>query len=260
MTWALKRQILYILGLLIFFGAIALYFLWPYINKPPTCFDGKQNGTELGVDCGGGCVRACSFEVDKLSIFWSRSFEVVPGRYNAVSYIENQNPNKIIRKIKYRFRFADKDNLYIGQREGETFVPPAGKFAVFEPAINLGNSIPVYTTFEFTEAPLWENVDPSVVDQLNLVVYDINLTNEDSTPKLSAVIRNDSLFVIPDLNAVAILYDDLNNALSVSSTYVPVLNRESRVDVNFTWRAPMSKKVLTKEIIPMFNIQNIRLK
>jgi len=260
MTWALKRQILYILGLLIFLGAIALYFLWPYINRPPTCFDGKQNGAELGVDCGGGCTKACSFEVDKLSVFWSRSFEVVPGRYNAVSYIENQNPNKIIRKIRYRFRFADKDNLYIGQREGETFVPPAGRFAVFEPAINLGNSIPVYTTFEFTEAPLWENVESSLVDQLTLTISDINLTNEESAPKLSAVVRNSSLFVIPDLKAVAILYDDLNNALSVSSTSIPILGRESAVNVNFTWRAPMSKKILTKEIIPMFNIQDVRLK
>jgi len=260
MTWALKRQILYILGLLIFLGAIALYFLWPYINRPPTCFDGKKNGIEAGVDCGGNCARACAFEVDRLSVFWSRAFEVVPGRYNAVAYIENQNPNKIIRNIKYRFRFADKDNLYIGQREGETFIPPAGKFAVFEPAINLGNSVPVYTTFEFSEAGVWENVDPALVDQLNILISDINFTNEDTIPKLSAVIRNNSLFIIPELNAVAILYDEFNNALSASSTYVPLLNRESSVNINFTWRSPMPKKVFTKEIIPMYNIQNLRLK
>lgn len=260
MNWALKRQILYIMGLLIFLGAVSLYFLWPYITRPPTCFDGKQNGLESGVDCGGGCTRACSFEVDKLSVFWARSFEVVPGRYNAMAYIENQNPNQIIRSVKYRFRFADKDNLYIGQREGVTFIPPAGKFAVFEPAINLGNSVPVYTTFEFAELPVWENIDPSLVDQLNIVISDVELKDEDSLPKLSAKLRNNSLFIIPDLNAVAILYDDLNNALAVSSTYVPLLGRESSTNVNFTWRSAMPKKVLTQEIIPMFNIHNVRLK
>lgn len=260
MTWALKRQIAYILGLLIFLGAIALYFLWPYITRPPTCTDGKQNGTESGIDCGGNCPKACLFEVDKLSVFWARTFEVVPGRYNAVAYIENQNPNQVINKITYRFRFADANNLYIGKREGETFVPPAGKFAIFEPAVNLGNSIPVYTTFEFTETPLWVNVDQQRIDQLKVVASDIILTDEDNAPKLSAVLENNSLFIIPDLKAVAILYDEFNNALSVSSTYVPLLKGESKVDINFTWRAPMPKKVISKEIIPIFNIFTTRLR
>jgi len=260
MTWALKRQIIYLLGLFTFLSLVALYFLWPYITRPPTCTDGKQNGTESGIDCGGNCPKACLFEVDKLSVFWARTFEVVPGRYNAVAYIENQNPNQVINKITYSFRFADANNLYIGKREGETFVPPAGKFAIFEPAVNLGNSIPVYTTFEFTETPLWVNVDQQRIDQLKVVASDIILTDEDTAPKLSAVLENNSLFIIPDLKAVAILYDEFNNALSVSSTYVPLLKGESKVDVNFTWRAPMSKKVISKEIIPIFNIFTTRLR
>lgn len=260
MTWALRRQITYIGGLFIFFGAIATYFLWPYFNKLPTCNDGKQNGNESGIDCGGECPLACFNEVDKLSVFWSRTFEVVPGRYNAVAYIENQNDNQAINKIKYRFRFADANNLYIGMREGETFVPPRGKFAIFEPAINLGNSVPVYTSFEFIETPVWINVPKEKVDQLTIAVSDIKFENEDTVPKLTATLKNNSLFTIPNINAVAILYDEFANALSVSGTKVDVLGSESEEQVYFTWRSPMPKKVFTKEIIPLYNIFTAELK
>lgn len=260
MTWALKRQILYIAGLVIFISSIALYFLWPYFNKPPTCTDGKQNGTESGIDCGGNCPLACSNEVDKLSVFWSRAFEVVPGRYNAVAYIENQNDNQAINKIKYRFRFADKDNLYIGKREGETFVPPRGKFAIFEPAINLGNSVPVYTSFEFIEQPVWINVPKEKVDQLTIGVNDISFENEDTIPKLTATLENNSLFTIPNIDAVAILYDESGNALTASSTKIDSLSSEGKKLVYFTWRNPLVKKVITKEIIPLYNIFTVELK
>jgi hypothetical protein len=260
MTWAARRQITYIAGLVIFISAIATYFLWPYFNKPPTCNDGKQNGNESGIDCGGECPLACLNQVDKLSVFWSRTFEVVPGRYNAVAYIENQNDNQAINKIKYRFRFADANNLYIGMREGETFVPPRGKFAIFEPAINLGNSVPVYTSFEFTETPVWVNVAKEKVDQLTITVSDIKFENEDTVPKLTATLKNNSLFTIPNINAVAILYDEYANALSVSGTKVDVLGSESEEQVYFTWRSPMPKKVVTKEIIPLYNIFTAELK
>ena len=112
MSWALKRQIFYIIILFIFFGIFAFLVSYPYLNKEPTCNDKKQNGNETGIDCGGSCILVCTFEVDKLSVLWSRTFPIVPGRYNAVAYVENQNTNTAIYKIKYRFRFADKDNIY----------------------------------------------------------------------------------------------------------------------------------------------------
>ena len=260
MTWALKRQILYVMGVLVFLSAIALYFLWPYFNKAPTCFDGKQNGAETGVDCGDVCSLACIAQVDKLSVFWTRSFEVVPGRYNAVAYIQNQNDNQAINKIKYRFRFADENNLYIGKREGETFIPPRGKFAIFEPAIDLGNSKAVYTTFEFIEQPVWVNVPKEKVDQLTISIGEVKFENNENIPKLSAVLKNNSLFTIPDINAIAILYDEFNNALNVSSTKINSLEPEGSNEVYFTWRNPMPKEVVNKEIIPMYNIFNVELK
>ena len=259
MTWARERQIFYLgilIAVLLVFGFLIIY---PYINRPPTCTDGVQNGTESGVDCGGACKLACFAETDPISILWSRAFKVVPGRYNAVAYLANHNPNKVVEKINYRFRFADANNVYIGKREGSTFVPPAGKFAVFESAIDVGNSIPVYTSFEFTSAPTWIQVDPEKVSQLNLTVGNIVLSGETTSPYLTANIKNNSLFLVPEVGVVAILYDALGNAVSVSRTFVDALNGQESKELNFTWPEPFTAPVVAKELIPLYNISSVKL-
>ena len=260
MTWAFRRQLFYVGILLIFVFIFGFLIIYPKLNKAPTCIDVKQNGDETGIDCGGSCPLACTFQVDQISVLWSRIFKVVDGRYNAVAYLENHNKNTAIFKIGYRFRFADKDNVYIGKREGTTYVPPSGKFAVFEPAVDIGNSIPVYTSFEFTEMPVWIQIPQEKIDQLKVLVSDIKLENETTSPKLSAILKNTSLFQIPEVNIVTILYDEEGNAVNSSRTYLDVLFGEESKEITFTWPEPFLKSVISKEIIPIFNIFSVKLK
>jgi uncharacterized protein YcfL len=260
MTWAGRRKLLYssiVVAVILFFGYLLIA---PYFNVAPTCTDGKQNGNETGIDCGGSCPLACLTQVDQLSVLWARAFEVVPGRYNAVAYLENHNPATAVNKMTYRFRFADKDNIYLGKRDGETFIPPGGRFAIFEPAVDLGNSIPVHTSLEFTSPPVWVQVSPKLINQLKISVSSIQLENEDTSPKLFATVKNNSLFRIPEVSFVAILYDATGNAINVSHTYLNVLLKEQSAKITFTWPEPMSAKVVAKEIIPMFNIFSAKLK
>jgi len=253
MNWALKRQIFYVVVLLLFLAVFGYLIAYPSFNKAPTCSDGEQNGDETGIDCGGSCLYAFLSQVDPVSVLWARAFQVVSGRYNAVAYLENHNKNDAITQISYRFRFADANNVYIGKREGSAFIPPSGKLAIFEPAIDIGNSIPVYTTFEFTQIPQWIQVSQEKINQQKVLISNIALVNEDTSPKLSATIKNGSFSLIRDLNVVAILYDANQNAVSASSTYLSELAAGDETDVNFTWPKPLSSKVIVKEIIPMYN-------
>lgn len=259
MTWALKRQILYVLVLVLFFGGLGFLVIYPKVTKEATCSDGKQNGIETGIDCGGMCAKACVNQVDDISILWSRIFKVVSGRYNAVAYLVNHNKNTAITKINYRFRFADENNIYIGKREGSTYVPPSGAFAVFEPAIDMGNSIPIYVTFEFTETPQWVFVPEDKMKEVKVFVSNINFMDGDTKPRLSAVIKNNSLFVVPEINVIAILYDSFGNAVSASRTYLDSLNPEQEKDINFTWPEAFSRPVVTQELIPIYNIFSVKL-
>lgn len=259
MTWALKRQIFYVAVIVLFFSVLGFLIIYPKFNKAPTCSDGMQNGDETGVDCGGSCANACYAQVDQASVLWARAFRVVPGRYNAVAYLINHNKNTAVKKINYRFRFADAKNIYIGKRDGSTFIPPGGNFAVFEPAIDIGNSIPVYTTFEFTEVPVWLQVSQEKISQLKVSVGNISLVDEKTNPKLGAEIRNDSLFTIPNVGIIAILYDAGGNAISTSRTYLNQLLPLQSSDINFTWPEPLPGTVVAKEIIPMYDIFSVKL-
>ncbi|MEI7709460.1 MAG: hypothetical protein WCI76_01985 [bacterium] len=195
-----------------------------------------------------------------MKILWSRSFRVVEGRYNALAYLENRNKNTVVKKIHYRFRFADANNIYIGKREGSTYIPASGKFAVFEPAIDVGHSMPVYTTFEFTEVPAWVTVSEDKVRQLQVLVSNINLTGEDTAPALSATIKNNSFFNIKEMNVVAILYDASHNAISASKTFLDALAPAESKDVSFTWPEVFTAKVATKEILPMYDFDSAQIK
>ncbi len=253
MSWALKRQIAYIFLLVVFFSASGYLIAAPRLKKPVSCVDNKQNGDETGIDCGGSCARACISQVDEVSILWARAFRVIPGRYNAVAYIENHNKNAAINKINYRFRFADANNIYIGKREGSTFIPPAGKIAIFEPAIDIGNSIPIYTTFEFTQAPGWIQVPEAKITQSKILVSDIKLKDEASSPRLTLSIKNNSFLPANNLSVIAILYDANHNAISASRTFLDILKEEEVKELNFTWPEPFSSMAVVKEIIPMYN-------
>lgn len=259
MNWAIRRQILFILGIILFFAIAAFLIIYPKLQKTPTCTDGIQNGNETGIDCGGSCPDACLSQVAAVSVLWAQAFEVVPGRYNAVAYLVNHNQNVAAEEVSYRFRFADENNVYIGKREGTTIIPPSGNFAVFAPAIDVGNSIPVYTTFDFTETPLWLQVSPDKISQLKVLVSNINLVNQDTSPNLSATVTNNSLFTIPNVNVIAILYDKLGNAVSASGTSLNQLNPLSSSDINYTWPEPFTRPVVKKELLPVYDIFSVKL-
>jgi hypothetical protein len=120
--------------------------------------------------------------------------------------------------------------------------------------------VPVYTSFEFTERPVWVQVSNEKIDQTKLLISDIRLEDEGSLPKLYAKIENTYFLTIPNLEVVAILYDATGNALSASQTYLEKIGPEASEELSFTWRGPMVKPVVVKEVIPIFNILNAKLK
>jgi hypothetical protein len=174
--------------------------------------------------------------------------------------VENYNKNAVVKKIDYRFRFADENNVYIGSRTGSTLIPPGSRFAIFEPGVDIGNSVPVYTTFEFTEHPVWLSVPEEKLKDLNILVTDIILSDEETAPRLKAKVRNGSLYTIPNISVVGILYDVNGNALTSSRTFINELKGGEAREVFFTWPLPLSAKVTTKEILPLFDVFSVKIR
>ena len=237
--WSTKRKLAYLsitLGTVFVFLAVPLFFIF---YKQPTCFDSKKNGDETGVDCGGSCRLICASDALDPVVRWSRALKVTDNVYNAVAYIENPNVSSTIRDVSYIFRLYDKDNNLISERKGHTFVPKGKTFAIFEGGIQINGQVPTVTRFEFTSPLIWQK---DISEEPEIFVRDKTLTQVDTAPRLNAFLENRSVGTISDIEVVAIIYDEDDNAIAVSRTFVDSL-AEKLAPLNFTWPLPFAAKL-----------------
>lgn len=252
MSWAGRRQVTYVGGLLLFIGVVLFVIFYSVIFKAPTCSDGKKNNGELGVDCGGSCELMCSSQVSDPVVLWSRSFPVAGSAYNLLAYVENQNKSAGIREVSYEFKIYDTKNLLIGRRLGKTFIPPNQRVAIFEPRFDTGNAIPRSVTFEFTSPFVWVKKEPTI-QTLPIRIDRISYGEDASAPTLTARMVNDSIYDLPAFDVVTILYNTEHNAISVSKTHKDNLLSNETTPLLFTWPRPFSEKPVTQDILPVIN-------
>lgn len=252
MSWASRRQFKYLAIVFGIFSLIVFWIIYPIIFKTPTCSDGKLNGDETGVDCGGSCSRVCNLDVVSPVTVWSRAFPVAGSIYNLVAYIENPNKNSAIAKANYEFRIYDVNNKLIGRREGSTFIPPNQQFVVFEPRFDLGESKIRSISFEFIPPFIWQKKEP-FVNILPIKVDNVVLKNDYNLPTLTARVKNESIYDIPSFDVIAILYDIDNNAINASKTHKEGLESNGNLPVYFTWPEALIDTPVKNDVLVQIN-------
>lgn len=239
-TWASKRKLRYVLALCSVLFVISFLLFYAVYHTPPTCLDGKKNGDERGVDCGGNCPILCSADVLSPLILWERAFKVTKEVYNLVAYVENPNLFATVTRAPYLFRIYDTDNILIAERTGGTFIPPKKKFAIFEPGIVVGERVPTRVTFEFTGNLTWEKAVPN---ENPLSVRSSVLSREKEKPRIDADLVNNSLQAISNIEAVAIVFDGEGVAIGASRTFVDYLPKGESASLIYTWPEPFETGV-----------------
>ncbi len=248
-SWGKNRRnsIIFIIAaiiiLLISIVGISIYL------EPSTCFDGEQNGGENGVDCGGSCTILCEQQAIDPIVHWKRYFEVAPGIYNVVAYVENQNSDAIARDVEYVFELIDSDNVPLDTRSGRVDIKPKEIIPILETNLNTGKLSPNRTSFEFTSDIIWEKED---IQEKVIVIRDEKQFEVSGLPRISAEVKNISVRPVKDITVLVIVYDDRDNALSTSSTYLEAINKSESRTVNFTWPTVFVKPVGRFEIIPLY--------
>ncbi len=247
MSWSSRRRSTYLgIAFVIIIAVIAgLYFL--FFDKEPTCTDNKMKGNERGIDCGGSCENLCLAQISDPVLLWSRAFQVSEGNYNAVAYVENPNFSAGVSRISYIFKLFDDENLLITERKGRTFISPNGITPVFEGGVRTGQRIPARTFFEFSGVPQWAEL---IDERVSLSVSDIVLSDADSSPRIDAVLSNNSIESILDIEIVAALFDVDGNAIATSATFINRLSDRTSQNIVFTWPNKFDASVSRIEIIP----------
>lgn len=257
LSWGARRQLMIAAGFLAVILVIVAAIIIPKLNKPPTCFDGKQNGGEFGVDCGGGCAKICGFQTTDVVVRWAGVFPVTTTVANAVAYIQNPNITAAARNVPYQFKIYDEDHQFITERNGVAYIAPNGASAIFEGGIQVGTRMPKFAEFRFTADPLWVSLDPRI-SGINVVPSNQVLENETTKPKLTGTISNVSdRYSVSDISVIAILYDKDDNATAVSQTVVAGLPPTGKSEVFFTWPNPFKEKVVRLELIPRYDVFNL---
>ena len=233
--WAIRRRI-QIIGLIIAF--ILVFFVFPYLithHEIPTCTDGKQNQSELGVDCGGPCTLRCANMVKDLNILWTKVFTIRPSYYDVVAYVENPNSNSALTKFTYIAKLYDENGVEIGQSTNESYARPNERFILFAGGIDTGERIAKSGSIEIPQDLRWESAYPSKV---LFSVSDKVLSNLERKPQLTAFLHNETPDLYRMIDVDSVIYDDKNNPIGVSSTKIEKLDPNGDAKLIFTWPAP----------------------
>jgi Mg-chelatase subunit ChlD len=230
--WRIKRQLLYLLlFILVIVAPITAYII---LEKPaPSCFDGKKNQGEFGVDCGGSCAGVCESEVADLIVEWQRIFQSRPGEYYLAAFVENPNIDFTASHFDYIFEVYDRDNNLILTKKGISYSNPRGRFIIFEPKITFDGGAPEKVFLEI-ENIKWER-------SLNYMQPQISVRNEklaiSQTPKLTAILINEDSKDFEGLEISAVVFNEEDNVIAVSRTIINSLPRDKPEGIFFVWPA-----------------------
>lgn len=254
MSWRTRRQFS-ILLLLAFLAALVLAVVFlPSVLKAPSCSDGKRNGDERGVDCGGSCSRYCPSDIAVPEVAWARAFLTKDGVYNLVAYVENRNVDAATASIPYEFRVYDADNILITRVEGTAAIMPNGPAAIFEGGVALGESIPKRVSFAFLGDGAWTKIPPAGIARLNVVSSSTKMSDATTNPKLETTIVNQTTFETGPVDVVAILFDEDGNAFGVSKTFVENLPPRGEERVFMSWPQAFTMAPTTISVITAPNV------
>jgi len=249
MSWAVRRRILYLLGVFIFFaivvgGPVAYHFL----TIAPTCHDGVQNEGETSPDHGGPCLLLDAASLQPEAVLWARTLKVRDGLFDAVAYVDNPNQGAGVIDAPYELDLYDSQNVLVAQISGNTFVMPGGVTPVFLGGIDTGHRDAVHAQFQFTAPLSWERV---VGLAQGITLSNQQVTSVASSSEVTATALNASVAPITDITFVATVFDAAGNAIASSQTALPRLDAGASQQIFFTWPSAFPAQVGRVDIIPV---------
>ncbi len=245
-SWAAKKKLQYTIGFMVIFfllfGLPAILIIKSLFYTPPSCFDGKQNQDERGIDCGGGCLHPCVGETQDLEVSWSRTLMVEEGVYDIAARIDNPNPNARLDNFDYTIKVFGKSDILLYEKDGSDYADAGERFIIFESGVRLGGSIPVRTTLEIHEPLEWLQ---SGVETTMIKTGKKELIHSENGSRLDVFLQHYGVVgAYENVDIYAVVSDITGKPVGVSRTYVKDLLPSSDKTIFFTW--PVSLKEQTR--------------
>jgi len=234
-----KKQIIIALVWIIVL-AIIVFVIYSIFSgtKKETCFDGIQNQTETGIDCGGPC-KECE-QIEAIKILNQAFIPTVDNNYDLVAQIKNPNIYLGGEILNYEFDLYDNNDQLIGTKTGNTYILPQETKYIVEPRIF---SEKIVSKMEFKiQNVSWKKL--SAISNLEIRTKNIAYQKFDTNSKFVGFVENKTSYDLGTIEVVGILFDVNNKIIAVSKTLMnTVLMNETRgFEMNWPYQIPSEVK------------------
>lgn len=109
-----------------FYVVLIVLIVWDgysfFARPAASCFDGIKNEGELGIDCGGPCVKVCTASTQPISVVGVNAFVSGAGHDTFLAKIDNPNLNYAAQSFDYDFNVYDTSGTLIQSYPGQSFL------------------------------------------------------------------------------------------------------------------------------------------
>ena len=132
---------------------------------------------------------------------------------------------------------------------GTTFIEPNKRSAIFESGVQTGSQEAYTAYFKVSSVQKWEKTEQSFAYNL-FSIGEPQLSNQEVAPKIQVSIKNTSYQSYTDVPVIAVVYNQEDNAIAASQTYIDQTGQDQESTAYFSWPQPFGEAVSRIEIIP----------
>jgi len=249
-----KRTIIVAIFLAIFLLFIFLLYLW--LKPAPSCFDGKQNQNELGVDCGGMCAQKCNKITAQLLTVEDSGFveSGVAGKIDLYGRVSN--PNNVFGSSEFQYEFTVKDNVgnVVATKKGTGYLLPAENKYVIENNVEIGG-VPSTVEFRIVSEKWVEFTDYFERPQIKIVNKQYSQINSGvGFSEATGLLKNESPFNFNTIKIKVILKDSKGSIIAVNSTEMNTVKLSENRDFKVIWFNRFPGEVMNVEVQAEVNV------
>lgn len=248
--WSSRRK--FLVSLLIVLGVLILIGIPAYLatRETPNCGNGKLDGDETGVDCGGSCQLLCTPEILPLITKGdARLLKIATSTYEAVVLVQNPNITGSVLRAPYTFTiYSGTNSKPVKVINSDTYVGRNSTFALFAGPFTLDDTASYRAVFTFSPGLVWQKAGDTLP---TLAVSDMNLvTSTSSAPRLETNVSNYGDLDMTNVEVVALLSDASGNIIAAGKTFLDQVSAGKSEPVSFSWPNQFDREAVSVKILP----------
>ncbi len=234
-----KKIVIALVPISVLIVIIALFFI---INLPKAdCFDGKQNGKETGIDCGGSCVVCAIKNAKNLEVVSQPVALSVGNDFIAISTkIRNSNVGYGV-KFAYQINFLDSFGQIKNTITDKSYIYPASAKFLVVPKVEMKATDFSRIEVVFDQSSFeWFASDKTSKDLFGVYDVQAQFLEDAKSPgylKVTGKINNKMTNSFPLVDMVILVYSKTGELLNVVKTEINNLSGSATQQFEYTWMA-----------------------